>query len=283
MLIYKFFYRKYISVFLFAGLLVLSGTFGAHAQEQAQENTAVLPIKPTRTIEFTTDEGTWISLDVSRDGKTVLFELLGDLYTVPIEGGGASRLTSGMAFDSQPSYSPNGEHIVFISDRSGSENVWITRTDGSEPVRLSSDRQSQFASPSWTQDGEYVIVTRLGAGNDMWDRSEEIWMYHISGGNGVQITNNDNSSYAMGPIASPDGHYLYYAKRSFRPWLEMDYRLASSQIVRRDRTTGAEEVITEAGEYHSHNTHKLNEVELTDLLINLREIKGDIDEFKKNG
>ena len=246
MLIYKFFYRKYISVFLFAGLLVLSGTFGAHAQEQAQENTAVLPIKPTRTIEFTTDEGTWISLDVSRDGKTVLFELLGDLYTVPIEGGGASRLTSGMAFDSQPSYSPNGEHIVFISDRSGSENVWITRTDGSEPVRLSSDRQSQFASPSWTQDGEYVIVTRLGAGNDMWDRSEEIWMYHISGGNGVQITNNDNSSYAMGPIASPDGHYLYYAKRSFRPWLEMDYRLASSQIVRRDRTTGAEEVITEA-------------------------------------
>jgi UDP-glucose 4-epimerase len=44
-----------------------------------------------------------------------------------------------------------------------------------------------------------------------------------------------------------------------------------------------EEVLNEAGEYHSHNTHRLNEGELTDLLLNLREIKGDIDEFKKNG
>ena len=44
-----------------------------------------------------------------------------------------------------------------------------------------------------------------------------------------------------------------------------------------------EEVFNEAGEYHSHNTHRLNEGELTELLLNLREIKGDIDEFKKNG
>ena len=44
-----------------------------------------------------------------------------------------------------------------------------------------------------------------------------------------------------------------------------------------------EEVLNEAGEYHSHNTHRLNEGELTDLLLNLREIKGDIEEFKKNG
>ena len=44
-----------------------------------------------------------------------------------------------------------------------------------------------------------------------------------------------------------------------------------------------EKVITEANEYHSHNTHRLNESELTDLLLNLREIKGDIEEFKKYG
>ncbi len=44
-----------------------------------------------------------------------------------------------------------------------------------------------------------------------------------------------------------------------------------------------EEVITEAGEYHSHNTHRLNEYELTELLLNLQEIKSDLEEFKKNG
>jgi len=43
-----------------------------------------------------------------------------------------------------------------------------------------------------------------------------------------------------------------------------------------------EEVITEAGEYHSHNTHRLNEEELTELLLNLREIQDDLKEFRKN-
>jgi len=44
-----------------------------------------------------------------------------------------------------------------------------------------------------------------------------------------------------------------------------------------------EEVVTEAGEYHSHNTHRLNEAELTELLLNLREIQDDLKEFQKNG
>jgi UDP-glucose 4-epimerase len=44
-----------------------------------------------------------------------------------------------------------------------------------------------------------------------------------------------------------------------------------------------EEVITEAGEYHSHNTHRLNEEELTELLLNLREIQDDLKEFQENG
>ena len=68
-----------------------------------------LALKPTRKIEFTTDEGTWISLDVSPDGKTIAFELLGDIYTLPIEGGEAKLIDGGMAFDSQPKFSPDGK------------------------------------------------------------------------------------------------------------------------------------------------------------------------------
>jgi len=55
-----------------------------------------------RTITFTTTEGTGMSLDVSADGKTIIFDLLGNLYTLPIAGGRARLLTSGMAFDAQP-------------------------------------------------------------------------------------------------------------------------------------------------------------------------------------
>ena len=58
-----------------------------------------LPLKPDRKIKFTTDEGTWLSLDVSPDGKTIVFELMGDIYTLPIEGGQAKLISGGMAFE----------------------------------------------------------------------------------------------------------------------------------------------------------------------------------------
>src|SRR5450432_379541 len=67
-----------------------------------------LPAKPERRVEFATDEGTWMSVDVSPDGRTILFDLAGHLYTVPVEGGSAKAITSGLEFDSQPRYAPNG-------------------------------------------------------------------------------------------------------------------------------------------------------------------------------
>src|ERR1044071_5702079 len=119
-----------------------------------------LPLKPDRKIEFTTDEATWLSLTLTPDGKTIVFELLGDLYALPIGGGEAKQITSGMAFDSQPSVSPDGKWIAFVSDRDGSENLWIAKIDGTEPKQLSKDPQGDFQSPSWTPDGEYVLVSR---------------------------------------------------------------------------------------------------------------------------
>jgi Tol biopolymer transport system component len=227
----------------------------AEAKTDGEKAKEGLPLKPERRIEFTTDEGTWISLDISRDGKTILFELLGDLYTVPLEGGDAVGITSGMAFDSQPRYSPDGSHLAFVSDRDGAENVWIANSDGSNPKQLSEEEQCLFVSPSWTPDGKYVFVTRMAPGSGIWDLSEEIWMYHSKGGKGIQVTRSKPKPdtpflewhNAMGPVASPDGRYLYYAKRTGRQFLDMvSFDFPLSQIARRDLTTGDEEVITEA-------------------------------------
>src|SRR5262245_34516451 len=94
------------------------------------------PRADARVVAFETHEGTWISVDVSPDGKTLAFDLLGDIYAVPIEGGAARILTSGPAWDSQPRYSPDGATIAFTSDRSGIENVWLMDADGGHPRAL---------------------------------------------------------------------------------------------------------------------------------------------------
>jgi dipeptidyl aminopeptidase/acylaminoacyl peptidase len=161
----------------FVVLAMILGGFGGHVQAKVQDAAAQnkwqkkddkkdekkdekkgLTLKPARQIEFTTDEGTWLSLDVSPDGKSIVFELLGDIYTLPIEGGLAKLIDGGMAFDSQPKFSPDGKWIAFISDREGSENVWIMHPDGSGAKQVSKDPNNEFASPSWSPDGNYVFV-----------------------------------------------------------------------------------------------------------------------------
>src|SRR6478609_9294017 len=106
---------------------------GGRGNDSTGGRGAGLPLTPTTPLKFTTDEGTWLSLDLSPDGRTIVFELLGDIYTIPVEGGKATRLTSGQSFDAQPHFSPDGKSIAFVSDRSQSDNLWIMNADGTHP------------------------------------------------------------------------------------------------------------------------------------------------------
>jgi Tol biopolymer transport system component len=230
-------------------LLICLAAVSVFAQDQKPvPKKAGLPLKPERKIEFTTDEATWLSLTLTPDGKTIVFELLGDLYTLPITGGEAKQITSGLPFDSQPSVSPDGQRIAFVSDRSGSDNLWIAKIDGSEPKQLSKDPQGDFESPSWTPDGDYVLVSRKPDNV----ATHEVWMYHIQGGTGIQVTKaapkpdtpRQQQLRALGVVASPDGKYFYYARRNGSFTYNVTFPLW--QIVRRDRITGDEDVITNA-------------------------------------
>jgi Tol biopolymer transport system component len=203
-----------------------------------------LPLIPTRPLKFTTDEGTWMSLDLSPDGRTIVFDLLGDLYTVSTNGGSATRIVGGSGFDGQPRFSPDGKSIVYVSDRSGSENLWLVDPDGRNQRALTKGSGFAYASPDWTPDGNY-IVTSKGAG--LFD----LWMIHKDGGAGFKLTGQTPPAAAggggpgggagpnnfMGADVSPDGRYIYTNARtggsSYNQMLGAAY-----QIYMYDRETG---------------------------------------------
>jgi len=208
-----------------------------------------LTLEPTRLIEFDTSEGSWLSLDVSPDGERLVFELLGDLYLLPMAGGVAEPLTSGMAFDSQPRFSPDGTRVVFVSDRDGTDNVWTLAVDGSDPRQLTREPgKIQFVSPEYAPDGSHVVVARSS-----WTLgTHELWAYHVDGGKGVRITvasaGKDTPISArlnsIGAVYSPDARYLYFARKY--GGFAYNIRFPQWQVVRRDLQTGEEDFLTQA-------------------------------------
>jgi len=169
---------------------------------------AALPLEGTRHLRYTATQGSWMSVDVSSDGQRITFDLLGDIYTMPLGGGAATRITSGMAHDAQPRFSPDGKRIAFISDRSGGNNLWVMSSSGQDTVQLSRTTDDLFVSPEWTPDGKYVAVTRSVAAG-----SPKIFLYHVDGGSGIQVIREPAPLSAIGATFSPDGRYLWYAAR----------------------------------------------------------------------
>ncbi|HYP00558.1 MAG TPA: hypothetical protein VER76_10250, partial [Pyrinomonadaceae bacterium] len=166
---------------------------------------------PTTKVEFDTDEGTWMSCDVSPDGASLVFDLLGDIYRMPLGGGRAELLSGGVSWESQPRYSPDGKTIAFTSDRDGGDNIWLMDADGKNRRQLTKETLRLVNSPAWTPDSQYVLVRKhfvdqrsLGAG--------EIWMYHTGGGGtGVQMTEKTSWTANVGePVIDPQKRFIYF-------------------------------------------------------------------------
>lgn len=171
-------------------------------------------------------EGTWINLDVSPDGAQIAFDLLGDIYLMPIEGAhgtqAPTKLTSGIAWDMQPRFSPDGKSIAFTSDRTGrnkkaGDNIWTIDVDGTDLTQVTQEAYRLLNGPAWSPDGNYIVARKhftsrrsLGAG--------EMWMYHRQAGNakaqdGIQLTKKPTDQKDVNePVFSPDGKYLYYSE-----------------------------------------------------------------------
>lgn len=245
--------------FFFLALLEL-GTI-SFSQEKAKDDTTkkkedkkwdvLNPPGTFKDVEFTTSEGTFMNLDVSPDGKEIIFDLLGDIYSMPVTGEGtqnfASLLRGGHAFEVQPRFSPDGKKISFTSDAGGGDNIWSMNRDGSEAKQITKEDFRLLNNAVWTPDGNYLIARKhftsrrsLGAG--------ELWIYHFSGGEGLQLTKRKNDQQDLGePCISIDGRYVYYSEDMYPGGYFQYNKDPNNQIYvikRFDREKGEIETVT---------------------------------------
>jgi Tol biopolymer transport system component/predicted Ser/Thr protein kinase len=154
--------------------------------------------------------------------------------------------------DENPQYSPDGERIVFVSNRSGSHALWLCDSDGSNPVQLTSFGGSTVNGfPSWSPDGRqiafdsnfkgnwdiYVIDAEGGAPHPLttdsgadarpsWSRdgrwiyfastrtgTNQVWKVSAEGGRPIQVTRAGGNN----PVESADGKFVYYSKATVPP------------------------------------------------------------------
>jgi Tol biopolymer transport system component len=217
-------------------LLTTAGTLPAQAPQPrggaTGEREKPLPLEAARHATFKATEATWLSLDVSPDGRTIVFDLLGDLYTLPITGGKATRITEGLAYDAQPRFSPDGASIVFVSDRSGGDNVWTMRLDFTDTTQVTRGNTSLYVSPEWMPDGEHVVVSHSSS----LFGSAKLEIVNARRHGAVPIVRSPATLKTLGAAVTPDGRYIWYAGR-FGDW-QYNAIFPQYELYRYDRQTG---------------------------------------------
>lgn len=231
----KKYFHFYISTFLIISLNVANSQDATKPKDSTKKATKELPLEPERKINFTTTQGTWISVDVSPDGKTIMFDMMGDLYTIPISGGKATRVTEGMPYDVHPRYSPDGKSILFISDKSGSDNLWTMDLETKEQTQLTKDKDKYHVSAAWSPDGNYIVGTR-------GRRNIKPFIVHKDGGSGANLLSEQKANKYIDPAFSSDGKYIYFSSR--RGAWNYNAQLPQYQIMSFNREDAETETIT---------------------------------------
>ncbi|PHS20652.1 MAG: amidohydrolase [Kangiella sp.] len=175
-------------------------------------------------------QGTWMNVTLSPDGKTIAFDLLGDIYTLPIKGGEAKAITHSIAWEMQPQFSPDGKQLVFTSDQDGADNIWTMDIDGTNQHQVTKEKFRLLNSPTWSPDGDYIAAHKhftsqrsIGSG--------EIWLYHKVGGAGLQLNEKPNKQKDLGePSFSPDGKKVYFSRDS-TPGAIFEYSKDSNNVI----------------------------------------------------
>jgi Tol biopolymer transport system component len=197
--------------------------------------------QPSYDVEFQVNEGTWMSVAVSPDGRTLAFDLLGDIYAMPAAGGEAKLLLGGAAMQRNPRFSPDGRQLLYISDGGGSDNFWISNADGSDPRQITNETVRLLSTPAWNGDGTLIAGALQFATEDK-HHAAELRIYDLRGGGGrVLVPAPVNDEPVNEPQFSRDGRYVYYTEKRTSPSKSRTYVDANHSnlaVMRRDLASG---------------------------------------------
>src|SRR5215469_5647410 len=151
---------------------------------------------PIRTI--TVSQGTNVNLTASPNHKKIVIDLQGTLWSLPITGGAAKRLTDPFLEATQPNWSPKGDLIAFQAYKGGNFHIWLMKPDGSG-LRQLTDGHGDDREPRFSPDGKKVAFSSDRAFKGNYD----IWVVGVEGGQPTQWTSAEADEYE--PAWSPDG------------------------------------------------------------------------------
>lgn len=178
-----------------------------------------------RVVSFTTEQFTRPYLDITNDGKTIYFDVLGEIFTVSASGGVAKRLELGPGWKQRPMLSPDGRKLAFQSDRSGPIGIWVKKLGSTDtPIPFDVRENADVISAAWVNSDE-VMTSGRGL--------HDVAGYNLatSSGSGLRTISIENhmpgtSVHAASLAASKkSGRFVYYLRNGLK---------------RLDRTTGSE-------------------------------------------
>jgi Tol biopolymer transport system component len=153
----------------------------------------------------------------SPDGKTIAFTRPhpggGDIWSISVEGGAETRLTTSTGISDDPDYSPDGQYIYFNSDRGGgSMQIWRMRADGSQPEQITSDERNNW-TPHVSPDGKWMVFLSYDKNTPGHPANKEISLRLMSIvdrkiGNLVDILGGSGTMNV--PSWAPDSQHLAY-------------------------------------------------------------------------
>ena len=155
--------------------------------------------------------GQYEQVALSPDGRRAVAErrvspAVADLWIIDLERSGATRFTNGSGVNFFAAWSPDGERVVYTSDRSGPETIFVKPSNGTGREELLYQSPSLFKQPqSWSPDGKYVVYTDLSP-----TTNQDLWVMPMGGGGSKPFVYVDSPANESGGTISPDGHWMAY-------------------------------------------------------------------------